>query len=408
MAGTDEKAVPTWILATEDVAIPPMSVDSTMTPGRLKELRSALVAFVDAPIATLEMRPLPANLDYSRGTELGSQSPLAQQLTELINQTVQDGVAAGIDAAQKALFRMVVPAKVAAQFGGGVAEPESARDGGGDAGPSAGAVEVVRFVATAAGVPAAAAAVAASLIMMAVAAGISAYTGQRREVFDLLEKIRQDNLKAEWYELNGCRDAIDKAAAVLLDKGQVGNALGLEPAVFAISKAVATADGRLAEWRQALDGFRGRRVELGNLERQFGNFDDARNEFQSHLRLAALAIVLARRVEVLQAVQMAQLNPGNAFENFTATLSRSSQRLDGLEAGINEALQRLSTIEVDRSKGLRDFAFSAGDVDKLLRTTYHIRELGERAESTDRSTDVAIEIARSSDGSVVVFPAAQT
>lgn len=407
VAEIDEQTVPAWILATDDVAMPPVNVDGRMTPQRLEELRSALAAFVDAPIATLEVRPLPTSLDFSRGTPLGSASPLAQQLTELIDRTVQAGVSAGIESAQKALFRMVIPARVVDQFGAGFAEPASVPDVGDESESSAGAVEVIKFAATAVGVPPSISTVAAQLITMAVAAGISTYTGQRREVLDLLEKIQQDNLKTEWFDLNGCRSAIDRAAAVLLDEGQIGETLGLGPAVHTVDKAVARTEGRLAEWQQALDGFQGRRVELGNLERRFGNFDDAQNEFHSHLRLAALAIKLKRRIEVLQATQHAQLNPGNSFESFTKVLNAGSERLNQLESGINDVLRRLSTIEVDRSKGLRDFAFSAGEVDKMLRTTYRLRELGERLKPDSRA-DVAIEIARSSDGSVVVFPAAQT
>lgn len=136
----------------------------------------------------------------------------------------------------------------------------------------------------------------------------------------------------------------------------------------------------------------------------FGNFDDGGRELQTHLQLAALAIVLKRRVNVLQAAQHAQLDAGNLFENFTRLLNASSRRIDELESGINDVLRQLSAIEVDRSHGLLDVAFSAGDVDKLLRTTYRLRELGERVDSDRPDGDVAIEIARNADGSVVVFP----
>ena len=68
-------------------------------------------------------------------------------------------------------------------------------------------------------------------------------------------------------------------------------------------------------------------------------------------------------------------------------------------------LRTLGTIRLDRSHGIRDFVFTAGDVDHLLRTSYRLRELGEGADVSSRQPDIAIEMARSTDGSVVVFPA---
>ena len=68
-------------------------------------------------------------------------------------------------------------------------------------------------------------------------------------------------------------------------------------------------------------------------------------------------------------------------------------------------LRRLSTLQLDRSHAVRDRFFSRSYVDNLLRTSYRLRELGEGIETRDRPSDVAIEIARSTDGSVVVFPA---
>lgn len=50
--------------------------------------------------------------------------------------------------------------------------------------------------------------------------------------------------------------------------------------------------------------------------------------------------------------------------------------------------------------------FTRSEVDKLLRAVYRVREFSERIETTSRHADVAIDIARSADGSVVVFPAA--
>ncbi|WP_202126100.1 hypothetical protein [Actinomadura physcomitrii] len=126
-----------------------------------------------------------------------------------------------------------------------------------------------------------------------------------------------------------------------------------------------------------------------------------------HLELAALAIALGRRVMVLQAVELAQSDPGNPFENFTRRLKSHQQRLDDLESGIAGVLVRLSALELARPSGLRP-VFTTGEVERLMREAHRIRKLGDGAALDGRATDVAIEIARDKDGSVVVFPALPT
>jgi hypothetical protein len=247
-------------------------------------------------------------------------------------------------------------------------------------------------------------------MLMAVAAGVSVYADHQRQqatkhITELLEKLHEDKLDAERNALDGCCDAINKATAILLDQGRVGAALGLDSAVYAINIAVAATERRTARWQQALAGLGEGRVELAALEKVFVGFDEPASEFRTHLELAALAIALKRRVIVLQAVEHAQLNPDNPFEKFTHTLKVDNQQIDELESRIRQVLRRLSCVELDRSHGLRDMIFTSGDVDKLLRASYRLRELDERVESTDRSSDVAIDIARNADDSVVVFPA---
>jgi hypothetical protein len=46
------------------------------------------------------------------------------------------------------------------------------------------------------------------------------------------------------------------------------------------------------------------------------------------------------------------------------------------------------------------------EVDRLLRASHHIHELGNGVEVNNRVSDISIEIARNRDGSLVVFPAA--
>ena len=80
------------------------------------------------------------------------------------------------------------------------------------------------------------------------------------------------------------------------------------------------------------------------------------------------------------------------------------QRLDGLESGIAGVLVRLSELELARPSGLRP-VFTNGEVERLMRAAHRMRRLGDGATFDGRATDVAVEIARDKDGSVVVFPA---
>ncbi len=138
--------------------------------------------------------------------------------------------------------------------------------------------------------------------------------------------------------LDGCRDAIDKATAILFDQGRPGVLLGLDSAVHAINSALGAADRRLAQWQSALDKLpEGKAVDLGTLTKSFPGIDDHGGIFRAHLELAAPAIALKRRVVVLQAVEHARTDPGNLFENFTCALKRDQQRLDELEPGIAPA-----------------------------------------------------------------------
>ena len=52
---------------------------------------------------------------------------------------------------------------------------------------------------------------------------------------------------------------------------------------------------------------------------------------------------------------------------------------------------------------LQDLVVTHGEVDRLLGASHRIHELGNWVEVNNRASDVAIEIARSRDGSLVVF-----
>ncbi|MEU6746697.1 hypothetical protein ABZ914_10785 [Spirillospora sp. NPDC046719] len=432
---TDDRAanVPVWTLATADVRVPALTGDEPMTAERLAELRSVLAALADEPIATLEVHPLPDKLDRGPGIPLDAASPLAQHLSQLITQSAQrSSAAATATASGEALYRMVVPAKFAAQLGQGIVRPMASKAvAGGIRGPlvnSTGIVGGATFVpvgkaaaagaaggaGTTAGVVvggSAAFTVAAPLVLMAVAVGISAHADYKRQqaiehITELLEQLHEDKLEDERNQLDGCRDAIDKATAILLDQGKLGVSLGLDSASYAISTALVAAERRLAKWRSALDALPdGAPVEIGTLTKSFpGLADDCGGMFRAHLELAALAIALERRVIVLQAVEHAQSDPGNPFENFIRNLKDHQQRLDDLEAGIAGVLVRLSTLELARPSGLRP-VFTTSEVERLMRAAHRVRKLGDGVTFDGRATDVAIEIARDKDGAVVVFPA---
>ncbi|MEY2449908.1 MAG: hypothetical protein QOH79_3384 [Acidimicrobiaceae bacterium] len=431
----DSKAiVPVWTLATSDVRLPAVTVDEPMTAERLTELRGVLAALADQPIATLEVHPLPEKFDRSRGIPLDAGSPLAQHLSQLIAQSARNSpVAATATAADGALYRMVVPAKVAAKFGQGIVRPmRSKAVAGGIRGPLMGAKGIVGHasyvpvgeVTTAAAVGGvggatgaavaggAALTVAAPLVLMAVAVGVSAYADQQRQeaiehITELLEQLHDQKLDDERSELDGCRDAIDKATAILLDQGKLGVSLGLDSAVYAIGKALAAADRRLLQWTEGLDDLpEGKAVEVDTLtEGAFPGIDSNGGRFRAHLELAALAIALKRRVIVLQAVEHAQSDPDNLFENFARALKADQQRLEKLESSIAGVLVRLSTLDLGRPRGWRAPVFTSGEVDRLLREVNQIRMLGDGVTVNNRATDVAIEIARNKDGSVFVLPA---
>lgn len=219
----------------------------TAAAERLAELRGVLAALADEPIATLEAHPLPDKLDRGRGIPPDAASPLAQHLSQLITQSARGSATAA--GGGEALYRMVIPAKVAAQVGQGTVRSMAAKGvAGGVRGPfvdSAGKIVAgATYVPVGTVAPAGAAGgagatggvavagsaaltVAAPLVLMAVAVGMSAHADQKRRqaierITELLEQLHEDRLVDERRELDGCRFAIGKATAILLDEGKLG------------------------------------------------------------------------------------------------------------------------------------------------------------------------------------------
>ncbi|MFI7605863.1 hypothetical protein ACIBTV_12140 [Micromonospora sp. NPDC049366] len=434
MTADGNAAVPVWTLATDAVSVPDVLGDGGMTPARLAELRTVLATLADAPIATLEAYPISTKRDRNDGIPLHAASPLAQQLSQLVTQTAKSAPpTVNVAATGEVLYRMVVPAKVAAQVGKGLVRPMAAKAATGavrgplvnSAGrivagatfhPVTGKAAVAGAAtgsATTAGVAVASAGaltVAAPLVLMAVAVGVSAHADHQRQraierINDLLEQLHENSLETERSELDGCRDAIDKATSILLDQGRVGLSLGLDSSSYAISTAIERAKRRLVKWHDALAALPDGPVEVGALTTAFPGINEEGGVFRAHLELARLAIALKRRVMVLQAVEHAQLaGTSNPFKSFVGTLHDDERRVDELESGINGVLLRLSTLELKRNGGFRSIMFTQGEVDELLKAAYRLRAFGDDLNLGIHQADVAIEIERRNDGSLVVFP----
>lgn len=424
---SDEKAtaVPVWTLSTTPGVQVPVSIgEGALTGERLTELRSALVAFSNAPLVTLEAHPLTKKNDRSAGLKLEALSPLARELSRLAQNATKVPAVTQVSTSTEVLYRMVVPAKVAAQVGQGLLKPMASKAASGGVyselvGHGSRIAAKATFVpvstAGAAGVAVGtvtagtALTVAAPLVLMAVAIGASAAADRQREraierITELLEKLLDEKLEHERSELDGCRDAIDKATALLLDHGKVGASLGLDSAVHAIGKATQMAERRLGKWEAHLDRLDGGRVDVADLEEAFGGIGEEGGEFRAHLELAALAIALKRRVVVLQAVEAGQSDPEKPFENFVRSLRVDQQRIDDLEARIAQVLQRLSSLELRSSGGLLDMVMTRSQVDDLLQTSYRLRAMRPDVAGM-ASTDVVIEIERHQDGTLLVLPA---
>jgi hypothetical protein len=385
MSDEHAPAVPVWALSTSDArSLPALTGEGALTPERLSELRSALATLSTVPIVTLEAHPLPRNGRLATGLRLDAVSPLAQELSRLVAANAKTTPAvAQLVGSGEVLYRMVVPAKVAAQVGKGLVRsmPSKAVANGvydnlvdtstNLIAAKASFVPVQAAAAgaggTAVGTVAAGTAmtVAAPLILMAVAVGASAYADHQRQqatehIAELLQKLHDDRLEQERNELDGCRDAIDKATALLLDRGRVGASLGLDSAVYAISTATENAVRRVQRWEAALDAMAGNRVEVADLEAAFPGVSDEGGEFRAHVEMAALAIALKRRVIVLQGVEAGQSSPDNPFENFVRSLRADQQRIDDLEARIRNTLVRLSALELRSPKRLIDNGDDSG------------------------------------------------
>lgn len=418
MSEAQRPAVSLWTLGTESGQVSrlsPLLGDGPMTATRVDQLRDALAAFDSAPLATLEAHSLPAALDLNHGMHLESASPLATQLADLISRSGQSppGVVHHAADGGEMLYRMVVPAKVAAGVGRGLVRPMASKAvASGVHGALVGGRGIAAqatFVPVAAG--AGAVVVAAPLVLLAVAAGISAYADHQRQaaiarITALLTKVHVDALNKERDKLDACVSPIASATAILLDRGQVGHSSGLTGAVTTIDNAIATATRRTNEWQTALKRMSRSRVEIERLCASFEGIQTRRGKFRIHLELAAVAIALRRRVLVLQAVEHAQLSDGNEFTNFSRFLKEEQASVDDLEVKIARVLADLGELRLGPPSAMKRPLITRGDYDTALRTVDRLRELKDLAANmTPQDGNLVIDTALKRDGSIVVFPA---
>lgn len=432
---TDHQQVPVWTLATEPGKISRASelpVDHKgMSPERLAGLRQALAAFLDTPLVTVEAYPLPAATDVRGGRLLDAASPLATELRKLLK-VPAGGPTAGTATSTETLYRMVVPRSVAAQLGDGLVRPmpSTAVAGGvyGDILGKAGIVRKATFVpvaadasrpgvtgavsgtakaATTAGIVTA----ATSFVLLAVATAASVYAEEQRRramerVTELLEELTAENLDAERDRLHGATAAVERATALLLDKGEAGHSLGLDAAVHTVDTAIAAARRRAGAWRAKVAAFSADGVEVADLVRAFPGIDKPDGAFRVELRLASLAIATKRRVAVLQAVEHAQKSPELSFRRFTGMLQDEQRSVDELQDGLHALLGALADLRLRApTKSFTDRLLTQGEVNNLLAWPGRLRQLAaEEAVPVSDLPDIEIGLVEKEDGKVLVLP----
>jgi len=439
-SGGQGTVVPVWTIGTEVAKVTEQDVavlkTGGITPERLTQLRDALASIMDSPLVSLEAYQLPVETKIAGGRLLDATSPLAQNLTSLIqhSSTSLKVAAPKLSTSGETLYRMVVPAKVAAQMGNGLARsmPSAAATGGVYSGVlgAAGLVGQATFVpvaaeaaagagaATAASAAAGGAAVAsgvglvtvaAPFVLLAVATAATVYAEEQRRralerITALLSDLKQAQLDDERDALMASSRAIEKATAVLLDEGTIGHSLGLDSAVHIIDKAVEAAARRADDWQRKFQGFSDSGVTVSKLKKAYPGIDQPGGEFRAQLRMAAFAIAMKRRVAVLQAVEHAQQAPELTLPRFASVLRSEQETVDDLERQLSSFLTALARVPLRPSDRTIDKLVTRGEVRDLLAWSPRLRELAETETSaTNAPGDLEIAMIRQTDGKVRVL-----
>jgi hypothetical protein len=435
---TEQLQVPVWTLATNSEKVSqavqlPVAHEG-MTAERLVGLRQALAAFLDAPLVTVEAYALPPQTHFSGGKLLDAASPLALELRNLLKLPADAANSSeAVAKSSETLYRMVVPRRLAAQLGKGLVRSMPSKEvaGGiysgilGKAGieknatfvpvvteaSSTGATALMKNGAkavTGAGVVTA----ASSFILLAVATAASVHAEEQRRkamerVTELLEELTAQNLDDERDRLNGATRAVERAAALLLDKGEVGLSLGLDSAVHTVDTAIEAATRRAKTWRARIEGFPAEGVEVADLVQAFPGIDQPNGAFRTELRLAMLAIATKRRVAVLQAVDHAQRSPQLDFRRFTEVLQDEQRDVDELQGNLRALLVDMAALQLRApTKSFTDRLLTQSEVNTLLAWPGRLKQLAdEESVAASELPDIEIGLVQQADGKVLVLPA---
>lgn len=428
-------SVPVWLIGTEESGFSGDVAASMPTEGftaeRLAQLRDGLADLMDTPLVSLEAYPLPIENTIKGGRLLDAASPLATCLTNLIQHSSSSLKAAspGVTQGGETLYRMVVPAGIATQMGSGLARamPSAAAATGIHSGilGRAGIVGQATFVpvaprigvgATAAGGAATAtgavalATVAAPLVLLAIGAAMTIYAEEQRRralerITELLQELKQAHLDDQRDSLKASSRAIDRAAAVVLDKGAIGHSLGLDSAVHAVDTAVEAAVRRVAQWQRTLDTFGAPGLTISQLKKAYPGIDKVEGEFCAEIRLAAFAIAAKRRVAALQSVEHAQREPDLTFTRFASVLRSEQETVDRLEQDLATFLNCLMRIQIRPPAGVIDKVLTRNQVRQLLKWPTRLRKLAESEMPANSGPDSDLEISmiRQADGNLRVL-----
>ena len=93
----------------------------------------------------------------------------------------------------------------------------------------------------------------------------------------------------------------------------------------------------------------------------------------------------------------------NPFANFVSALQEDERRVKGLFALSSIRLQ-LSSLELNRLHSLLHPVSTPGETDTLPQAIYRLGNFGNDLNVGTIQPDVVIEIKRSTDGSLIVFP----
>jgi hypothetical protein len=420
---SEVEPLPFWILSSGPEERLPIDVSvkagEGLTAAKLQQLRSALAAFADDPLVTLERYELPAGT-VTGGHPVAQGAPILQHLAQIVGPNA--AAAPEASAGGETLYRMVVDQRIAAQLAQGLARPMKAAAGGnyGDFIGKAGIVGKARYFPVAAaeggGIGLAAvgggtaiglggAVVAAAPFVIPVLAAACAFYAeeQRRRALERIEsslkELLQNDLDQEMAAINGAMPALAKATSLLADEGRLGAGLGIDAAANAIDTAIARARQRTQRW--LYDASRlSERATVDQIEKAFPGAKDGDGRFVAELRMAGLAIAAKRRLMVLQAAEHAQLNQGLSLKRFLAELEREATALNELEASLIDLLTRLSELPIRTGGGIFDrLHLSADDADELLKWPERLRDLRRReAPGVNSAGHIEISIVLGADG----------